>query len=71
VDAAAVLAPDDAHPARLFVVSGRSAGEILGDMRAHIEDFKIPRRCAVLERLPLTRNGKVDRKALSELASRP
>lgn len=70
VDAAAVLAPDAANPARLFVVSGRSAGEILADMRSHIEDFKIPRQCSILDRLPLTRNGKVDRKALAAIGRR-
>lgn len=68
VDAAAVLAPDGANPARLFVVSGRPVIEILADMREHIEDFKIPRQCSALTQLPLTRNGKVDRGALTRSA---
>ncbi|MDH6113892.1 acyl-CoA synthetase (AMP-forming)/AMP-acid ligase II [Kitasatospora sp. MAP12-15] len=67
VDSAAVLAPSGGEPARLFVtaVDGLSAAEVLVGMREQIEEFKIPRHCLVLPELPLTGNGKVDRKALA------
>ncbi|MFF3495266.1 class I adenylate-forming enzyme family protein [Streptomyces sp. NPDC002795] len=67
VTAAAVLAPHHPAPALLFVVGERSAGEVLSGMREEIEEFKIPRHCLVLDALPLTGNGKVDRKALAAL----
>ncbi|MCQ9178871.1 acyl--CoA ligase [Streptomyces sp. IBSBF 2953] len=72
VGSAAVLAPDGSSPARLFVtVSGElSAADVLQAMRQVIEEYKIPRLCLVLPELPLTGNGKVDRKALAALANR-
>ncbi len=70
IDAAAVLAPDGAAPARLFVTVAAplSAADVLLGMREQIEEYKIPRSCLVLDELPLTGNGKVDRKALAALA---
>lgn len=40
---------------------------VLERMQDQIEEFKIPRRCVVLDALPLSRNGKVDRKELTAL----
>ncbi|MFB7947449.1 class I adenylate-forming enzyme family protein [Kitasatospora phosalacinea] len=68
VRSAAVLPPTTAAPAALFVVSGLTAGDVLSELRNHIEEFKIPRNCFVLPDLPLTSNGKVDRKALIAFA---
>ena len=70
VSTAAVLAPDGSAPTRLFVTVTEelSAAQVLLAMRQVIEVYKIPRICLVLPELPLTGNGKVDRKALAELA---
>ncbi|MFM9368739.1 class I adenylate-forming enzyme family protein [Streptomyces sp. Da 82-17] len=65
---AAVLAPQDGAPALLFTVGEAASAEVLVGMREQIEEFKIPRRCLVVDALPLTGNGKVDRKALAATA---
>lgn len=64
VEGAAVVPPDDGHPALLAVVGAITAGDVLVRMREEIESFKIPKRCVVLDALPLTGNGKVDRVTL-------
>lgn len=64
VERAAVLPPQDGRAAVLAVVGDVAPHQVLVDMREEIEEFKIPTRCVVLPELPLTRNGKVDRKAL-------
>jgi acyl-CoA synthetase (AMP-forming)/AMP-acid ligase II len=61
---AAVLTPRDGELAVLVVAGAVTPERVLAAMRAEIEEFKIPRRCVVLDELPLTRNGKVDRAAL-------
>ncbi|MEV4443084.1 class I adenylate-forming enzyme family protein [Streptomyces sp. NPDC049577] len=68
VVSAAVLAPREGRPALLFVTGELTPGDVLLGMREQIEEFKIPGRCVVLGDLPLTGNGKVDRKALAALA---
>jgi acyl-CoA synthetase (AMP-forming)/AMP-acid ligase II len=64
VEQAAVLPPRDGRPAVLAVVTALSAPAVLLGMREQIEEFKVPRHCVVLEAIPLTRNGKVDRTTL-------
>jgi acyl-coenzyme A synthetase/AMP-(fatty) acid ligase len=64
VESAAVVPPLDGNPALLAVVGDLTPEEVLLQLRDEIEEFKVPRRCVVLAALPLTRNGKVDRKAL-------
>lgn len=64
VERAAVLPPLDNRPAVLAVAGEVRPEEVLLRMRDEIEEFKIPRRCVVLDALPLTRNGKIDRKTL-------
>ncbi|WP_329418031.1 acyl--CoA ligase (plasmid) [Streptomyces sp. NBC_00704] len=68
VGEAAVLPPQGPCPAVLFAVGELSPAEVLQGLREQIEEFKIPRRCLVVDALPLTGNGKVDRKALAALA---
>ncbi|GLZ39690.1 class I adenylate-forming enzyme family protein [Actinokineospora sp. NBRC 105648] len=68
VELAAVVPPLDGRPALLAVVGESTPAEVLSLMRAEIEEFKIPRHCVVVESLPLTRNGKVDRKRLAEVS---
>ncbi|MBT2443654.1 amino acid adenylation domain-containing protein [Streptomyces sp. ISL-36] len=41
---------------------------IRDDLARHLPDYMIPNRVVVLDRLPLSANGKVDAKALGELA---
>ncbi|MEE1943033.1 class I adenylate-forming enzyme family protein [Streptomyces sp. TRM 70361] len=65
VSAAAVLPPGPAEHALLFVCGALSPAEALAAMREQIEEFKVPQQCVVLERMPLTPNGKTDRKALA------
>lgn len=67
VGAAAVLPPQGSSPAVLFAVGELSPAEVLQGMREQIEEFKIPRHCRIVDALPLTGNGKVDRKALAAL----
>ncbi|MEU2587356.1 class I adenylate-forming enzyme family protein [Streptomyces avermitilis] len=66
VEQAAVLPPAEGSPAILVVVSDRGPADVLDAMREEIEEFKVPGRCVPLSALPLTRNGKVDRKALAQ-----
>jgi acyl-CoA synthetase (AMP-forming)/AMP-acid ligase II len=68
VEHAAVLPPRDGRPALLVAVGSLPADDVLVAMRAEIEEYKIPQRCVVLDTLPLTRNGKVDRRRLAEVA---
>ena len=62
---AAVLPPSEGEPAVLVVTGTLTAEQVLAGMREQIEEFKIPRRCVVIDELPLSRNGKVDRKGLA------
>jgi acyl-CoA synthetase (AMP-forming)/AMP-acid ligase II len=65
VEDAALLVPSGTAPAHLFVVGTVSADRVLVELRSLVEDFKVPDRCSTVARLPLTRNGKVDRAALA------
>ncbi|RKT82202.1 Acyl-CoA synthetase (AMP-forming)/AMP-acid ligase II [Saccharopolyspora antimicrobica] len=67
VSSAAVLPPEGQRRAVLMVVADTGPDEVLAAMRAEIEEFKIPGRCLVVERIALTRNGKVDRKAMTAM----
>lgn len=68
VTAAAVLPPAGRRPSLLAVVADLPEEEVLRRMREQIEPFKIPRRCVRFDSLPVTGNGKVDRKRIDQLA---
>ncbi|MFF9887725.1 MULTISPECIES: class I adenylate-forming enzyme family protein [Streptomyces] len=66
VDEAVLLAPAAGREhAALFAVTELTPAAVLTAMKGQIEEFKIPARCIVLERLPLTQHGKPDRKVLA------
>jgi acyl-coenzyme A synthetase/AMP-(fatty) acid ligase len=63
---AAVLPPSADRPRAVLVVAGAVPGNaVLEELRNLIEPFKVPHRCHVVERIPLSANGKVDRVALA------
>lgn len=70
VVSAACLPPSGGKHALLTVVTDLAPNEVIERMHGELEEFKIPRRCMVLKSLPLSGNGKVDRKALAELVER-
>nr|BFE59214.1 non-ribosomal peptide synthetase [Dactylosporangium thailandense] len=47
------------------------AAELTGHLRARLPEHMVPGRLEVLDALPLTANGKVDRRALAGLLGRP
>ncbi|RSN29243.1 AMP-dependent synthetase [Amycolatopsis sp. WAC 04169] len=66
IQSAAVLPPAPGRPeAVLFLVGSREPAEFLASLREEIEPYKVPRLVFRLEQLPLTANGKIDRKKLS------
>ncbi|MFJ3974301.1 amino acid adenylation domain-containing protein [Streptomyces sp. NPDC090021] len=78
VGAAVVVAPASAHGVRrlhAFVVaaagSGAGPGErVLERLAAQLPGYMVPAAITVLDELPLTRNGKVDRLLLASSAGR-
>ncbi|MFE1898866.1 amino acid adenylation domain-containing protein [Streptomyces yangpuensis] len=78
VEAAVVVAPASAHGVRrlhAFVVatagSGAGAGDrVLERLAAQLPGYMVPAAVTVLDELPLTRNGKVDRLLLASSAGR-
>ncbi|MEU9375352.1 class I adenylate-forming enzyme family protein [Streptomyces sp. NPDC048255] len=69
VDQAAALSPVGDGPAHLFVSGEVNVPEILAGLRDRLEPHKIPEVCEVLETLPLTPHGKIDKAALGSLTS--
>jgi amino acid adenylation domain-containing protein len=61
-----VLVRADAGEPRLvaYVVGGVEAGELREHLRRELPEYMVPAAFVPLERLPLTANGKLDRKAL-------
>ncbi|CAM5382920.1 non-ribosomal peptide synthetase [Streptomyces avidinii] len=74
VEAAVVVAPASAHGVRrlhAFVVAAAdAAGPVLERLAAQLPGYMVPAALTVLEELPLTRNGKVDRLLLASSAGR-
>ncbi|HEY5552475.1 MAG TPA: hypothetical protein VIK52_11340, partial [Opitutaceae bacterium] len=69
---AVIGVPDDRYGEALFAVIVPKAGvtltaeEIIDHCRAHIGGYKIPRRIALVDALPRTAVGKVQKAALRE-----
>ncbi len=69
VVAAAVLPPDGLRPDPvLFAVTELTRCQLLEQLRGQIEHYKVPRNCRIVDGIPLTPNGKVDKAALALLA---
>ena len=74
LDAVAVCQLQDVHGPRLvaFVVARdrerASAGGLLRHLRAKLPEHAVPEAIVFLDRIPLTDNGKVDRRALESRA---
>ncbi|MFE9632762.1 class I adenylate-forming enzyme family protein [Streptomyces sp. NPDC006463] len=66
VRAAAALPPRDGLDLRLVVTGedGLTARRVIEGLEQRLEAAKVPAGCRVLARMPLTPNGKTDRKAL-------
>ncbi|MFJ8628719.1 class I adenylate-forming enzyme family protein [Kitasatospora sp. NPDC093550] len=66
VRAAAALPPRDGLDLRLVVTGeeGLTARRVIEGLEQRLEPAKVPADCRVLDRMPLTPNGKIDRKAL-------
>jgi amino acid adenylation domain-containing protein/non-ribosomal peptide synthase protein (TIGR01720 family) len=79
VGAAVVLAPEEPGGARrlvAYVVAAPGApaptsGELQGFLKERLPDYMAPHACVTLDALPLTTNGKIDRKALLALDRAP
>jgi amino acid adenylation domain-containing protein len=71
---AVVVAREDARGdkrlvAYLVIEAGRqkpSTGELRSQLRARLPEYMLPSTFVILDRMPLTPNGKIDRKALPE-----
>ncbi|MGR6920885.1 class I adenylate-forming enzyme family protein [[Actinomadura] parvosata] len=63
---AVVLPPrDGGEGAVLVVVGDTEPARVRAGLAHRLEQFKVPKRCVVVDELPLNQNGKVDKKALA------
>ncbi|WP_323375480.1 class I adenylate-forming enzyme family protein [Streptomyces alkaliterrae] len=67
VRAVAVLPPEDDRDLTLFFTGDRDPHEVLDEMAGLLEPAKVPADCHRLPELPLTGNGKTDKKRLREM----
>ncbi|MFI9382483.1 class I adenylate-forming enzyme family protein [Kutzneria sp. NPDC052558] len=67
IEDAAVLPPRGEGEAVLCAVTTLEPAEALRRLRDRLEPLKVPARCLVLDRMPLSANGKTDRTALAAL----
>ncbi|MEU8001122.1 class I adenylate-forming enzyme family protein [Catellatospora sp. NPDC049111] len=65
IDAAAVV-PHGGDGPVLYVTGEHDAAHVLAQLRTRLDDYKVPVAVRVVEQLPVTGNGKVDRRALHE-----
>lgn len=66
---AAVIPPRDGARSVLVVTGEATPQEVLRDLGERIEAFKVPRRCVVVDEIPLSGNGKIARDALVRMIS--
>lgn len=64
VTGASLVPPDEHVGAMLFVTGDVDAADVIAGLRDRLEDSKMPEVVTVIEALPLTEHGKVDKSAL-------
>lgn len=66
VELAALLIPADDDEPMVLVVAGESVNpaSVLAAMRQHLEGVKIPEVCVAVPAMPMTPNGKIDKRRL-------
>ncbi|CAM4006636.1 non-ribosomal peptide synthetase [Pseudoalteromonas byunsanensis] len=71
LEAYIVLTSDAVHLSdkRTFVLSASESEPLLTQLAEHLPTYMLPQKFVVLEKLPLTNNGKVDLKALQKIAN--
>jgi amino acid adenylation domain-containing protein len=69
VEQAAVLIPKDDEPALLVVTGSVTQEQVLAALRRRLEEYKLPARVLIMERVPLSINGKIDKRALQPIAA--
>lgn len=67
-DAVAVVPRDDGVFV-LIAMANIAVSRLLRELSTRLERAKVPDRCVVLERFPLTTNGKTDRSAILKMAA--
>ncbi|MGW5377261.1 class I adenylate-forming enzyme family protein [Nocardia sp. NPDC003999] len=70
VRAAVLIPPHQGTPAVLWVSGPVTGALVLAGLRERLVPAKVPDHCEVLESMPTTANGKLDRAALRELTTR-
>lgn len=71
VAAVAVVPPDGERLAVLFAVTSLTVEQLQREMRLRLEPQKVPKACVIVDRIPVTPVGKVDRTALLLAGERP
>ena len=64
VKQAALLPPSNGCAPTLFVSGEAETATVLQELRARLEDFKLPERVIRVDRMPTGSNGKTDKSAL-------
>jgi acyl-CoA synthetase (AMP-forming)/AMP-acid ligase II len=67
MESVAVLPPAADRPATMLAVTKLTVQQLTDAMREQLEEYKIPSRMEIVPSLPLSGNGKVDKKALTRV----
>jgi acyl-coenzyme A synthetase/AMP-(fatty) acid ligase len=70
VRSAVLIPPRPSTPAVLWVCGTVAASSVMSGLRERLVPAKVPDRCEVLDSMPTTANGKLDRAALRDLTAR-
>lgn len=70
VSSAVLIPPHGRNPSVLFLCGRDDTDEILPRLKEELEEYKLPGRCVALPDMPITPNGKFDRKRLKQLSLR-
>lgn len=70
VRAAVVVPPADGGELEICVDAGLTPHQVLRELAARLEPAKVPSVCHIVDAIPLTLNGKNDRRGVSDLVRR-